>query len=94
MLPSERATKIVKDRQQKYGHPADVHSIAASLWSTYLTAKTGSVVVVQAEDISMMMALLKIARETNRPLGDNPDDVCGYMNTYTMTLEKKGENSV
>ena len=41
----------------------------------------------------MMQALLKLSRETNRPLGDNPDDVCGYMDVYAMILERKQEGN-
>ena len=43
------------DRQQDYGDKTDNHNNIARLWSAYLDVK------VEAHDVSLMMALLKMA---------------------------------
>ena len=44
------------DRQQDYGDKTDNHNNIARLWSAYLDVK------VEAHDLALMMALLKMAR--------------------------------
>ena len=44
------------DRQKDYGDKVDNHNNIARLWSAYLDIK------IEAHDVALMMALLKIAR--------------------------------
>ena len=51
------ATRLVGvDREKDYGDKVENHSNIARLWSAYLDVK------VEAHDVAIMMALLKMAR--------------------------------
>ena len=65
---------VCEERQDSYGKPEDNFAIIADLWSGYL----GNV-VLKAEDVAMMMILLKIARiQTGKYKPDNYIDIAGY----------------
>jgi hypothetical protein len=73
---------IYGDREQTYGSPSKNLQLIANLWEIYLHGR-GLLNVngagVSAEDVSLMMVLMKIARLTNTP--DHRDslvDICGY----------------
>lgn len=85
-LPSVRATKIVEQRQGQYGHPGDIYEDVAKMWNIWLRIEGTEEVIapIQATDVAMMQALLKICRERSKHLEDNEDDVCGYMNVRRM----------
>lgn len=60
-------------REQDYGSPEDNFGVIASFWTIY----TGT--VISAQDVAMMMALLKIARIKNGGgTGDSFVDLAGY----------------
>lgn len=85
LLPSERATEIVKgDRAIRYGNPTPIAITASELWSDWLGVK------VTPTDVQMMMALHKVAREKHAPQEDNLTDICGYVNIYERTKEALG----
>lgn len=69
-------------REEDYGSPEDNFETIAGLWEIYLKAKCISPsadVCVMAEDVAMMMALLKIARiATGRAKSDSFIDLAGY----------------
>ena len=71
----EAAIKTVcEDRQDSYGKPEDNFEIIAELWSGYLGD-----VLLRAEDVAIMMILLKIARiRTGKYNPDNYIDIAGY----------------
>ena len=51
------ATRLVgTDRQKDYGDKVESHNNIAKLWSAYLDVK------IEAHDVAIMMALLKVAR--------------------------------
>ena len=70
----ESAIQIVcAERQGQYGEPEDTFSAIAELWSVYLGR------AVSAEDVALMMVLLKIARmKAGKFKADNYVDLCGY----------------
>lgn len=75
---------VCTDRDQQYGSPEDNFALIAKLWSEYLRA-TGlgdgddSWGLVSAEDVAVMMCLLKIARiATGAPKADSWIDLAGY----------------
>lgn len=78
MLPSERATAVVKQRGKEYGHPAPIYAMTAKLWSALLGIKISDLEVVQC------MILLKQARQKHRDHEDNQTDTAGYANIYEM----------
>ena len=64
---------VCGQRQSDYGSPEDNFSLIAELWSTY----TGE--FLDAKDVAMLMALLKIARiKTGTATTDSFVDLAGY----------------
>jgi len=65
---------ITKDRAATHGSDAeDSFSTIAAFWAAYLNRP------IYAEDVCIMMCLLKIARFKNNPAHiDNSVDLCGY----------------
>jgi len=80
---AESITIINGDRQDQYGNPEDCFDDIARLWSWYLDAD------LSPAQVSMMMVLLKIAREKMKHKHDNIVDACGYLGLYDDF--KKGE---
>jgi Domain of unknown function (DUF6378) len=82
MLPSDRASEIVKERQGQYGHPADVYNTVAGMWAAVFGWK------VEAEDVALALLCVKIAREKNSAYANpdevNVDDMAGYANVLAM----------
>lgn len=76
------AACVCGQREEDYGSPEDNFETIAGLWEIYLKAKCISSpadVCVMAEDVAMMMALLKIARiATGRSKPDSYIDLAGY----------------
>ena len=65
---------VCEERQDSYGTPEDNFAIIADLWSGYLGD-----VRLDAEDVAIMMILLKIARiQTGKFKPDNYIDIAGY----------------
>lgn len=61
-------------RQTDYGTPEDNFTIIANLWNDYLRGD-----FINATDVSMMMALLKIARiKSGNATEDSFVDLAGY----------------
>lgn len=64
---------VCTDREGQYGSPENNFSLIAELWSAYKGE------TFTAEDVVMMMALLKIARiKTGKHKDDNYVDLAGY----------------
>lgn len=65
---------VCNDRQDAYGSIEDNFGLIGKLWSALLGT------TINAHDVALMMALLKIARaKTGLPKDDNYVDACGYM---------------
>ena len=75
----DRAKKCVcGQREQDYGTPESNFQLIADMWNDYLKKERSSI-VVDAKDVAMMMALLKIARIKNGGgSGDSFVDLAGY----------------
>lgn len=75
---------VCKDRQDKYGNCKDNFGIIAEFWTEYLNAE------VTAEDVAVMMILLKIARiRTGIYDPDNYIDIAGYAACGSEIASKK-----
>ncbi len=83
----ETATKCVcGERQDQYGSPEDNFARIAKLWSAYLGTD------VSPMDVTMMMALLKIARiKTGTATDDSFVDLAGYAACGAEIKEKLQE---
>lgn len=87
-LPSDGVADTVRDRKSKYGHPADIHHRAAQIWSGILGVE------VQAYQVALCQAGLKLAREAEMPnvVPDNLHDVCGYIDCAALIYERRPPN--
>ena len=77
-----RALEVINgQRQQQYGAPEDTFEEIAALWNWWASDKLKA--TLTAQDVAMMMALLKFAREKNGAgKTDNIVDACGYLGLY------------
>lgn len=71
----ETALELVTgDRAEQHGDMHDTHKIAADLWNAYIGDG-----VLTAEDVALMLALIKIARmRYGSENDDNYVDLAGY----------------
>lgn len=73
---------VCTDREGQYGTPEDNFALIAAFWNEYLESKYPDIEyssVIEACDVAMMMALLKVARiATGKPKADNYVDLIGY----------------
>lgn len=79
---AEAMSTINGERQNVYGSPEDSFALIAQYWNTYLAPKLCDGLYVEADDVAMMMALFKIAREANQHKADNIIDCAGYLGIY------------
>jgi hypothetical protein len=82
----EEANEIIHgERAAEYGHPMINFAAIAAFWTDYIVAKYKVDLVLEPEDVSWLMALLKVARvATGQPNRDNIVDVAGYAGTAEM----------
>lgn len=81
---ADQAVRLVfGDRNADYGHPLDNLDRAARIWSVILGMD------VTAEQVSLCMQGMKIAREINAPKLDTIVDGIGYWLTYAMIREER-----
>ena len=77
------------DRQEAYGHPYyNFHQTAIMLNATFVGR--GSTTFT-AEDIPIIMIIVKVAREIHKHKRDNLVDIAGYANTLDMVYQKGEE---
>lgn len=76
------ATQVVGGRGKSYGTPEDNFARITRLWNAHLVNRypqIAELMQLDAQDVSMMMALMKIARLANDPNHhDSWVDVAGY----------------
>lgn len=75
------AKAIISDRQADYGHPTDTMQRAARLWSAYLE------IPIEAHQVAVCMALMKIARSMDGHKVDNWIDALGYVAIAAQSKE-------
>lgn len=64
---------VNSNRQDDYGSPAASLTRIAAMWTAYLEQP------VNARDVALLLALMKIAREAHRCKEDNLIDAAGYI---------------
>lgn len=83
-IASYAAELVSQDRHEDYGHPFDNLSRAARIWEVILGLP------VTAEQVSLCMIGMKLARQVNAPKTDTIVDIIGYALTLHMTeVERK-----
>ena len=77
---------VTKDRNNIYGPPEDSFTVIGAYWDTYL--KHSKVATVDAADVAIMMALMKMARLTfNKRHRDSAVDAAGYLACLQEALQ-------
>jgi hypothetical protein len=76
----EAADRCVNgERQEQYGTPEDNFRTIAEFWQIYLSKKPQPT-TIDAHDVAIMMALLKVARIASGTFKeDSYIDACGYL---------------
>lgn len=64
---------VDEDRYEQYGDPKENLSRIAGMWSSYMN------VDITAEDVAMMMVMVKISRSKNSYSRDNAVDGVAYL---------------
>ena len=77
------AELVSGDRQEAYGHPLDNFTRAGQIWSAILGIE------VTAEQVSLCMVGVKIAREAHITKPDTVVDGIGYFLTLAMIREER-----
>ncbi len=78
LLEAEKITN--GQRQKDYGTALDNHERIARLWNAFLQNKGWGHYDLGAEDVAMMMILMKLARAQNEVTEDTLIDIAGYAN--------------
>lgn len=84
----QEAERLINgDRRGSYGHPLDNFTNTADLLNTFLHAKLKT--KLTAEDVAMIMVLLKLAREMNAHKRDNLTDAAGYLGCLEKVIDER-----
>lgn len=82
----EEAQRLVHgDRGAAYGHPIDDYTRTGRMWGAIL-----GIGDIDPRIACLMMAAVKISRETNAPKRDNRVDLAGYAECAQMVAERQG----
>ena len=71
---------VTGDRNETHGDAFQNHAEIAEFWNIYLDKKLQPLASITAEDVALMMVLMKISRNTQGKKSniDNFIDMCGY----------------
>lgn len=73
---------VTQDRENEYGAPEDSFAVIAAMWAVYVKSRCvggDAPVCIVADDVAIMMCLLKIARITTGEVkADSYVDLAGY----------------
>ena len=78
---------IICERGLQYGDPVESLTAIAEIWSTLLRGKLAPGHCVSPSDVGLLMAALKIVRQSNTHKRDNLVDAIGYL-TIVSRLEE------
>ena len=71
---------VTGDRNETHGDAFQNHAEIAEFWNIYLDKKLQPLASITAEDVALMMVLMKISRNNQGKKNnlDNFIDMCGY----------------
>ena len=79
------------DRREAYGDPKEVFAAYGDMWTALLRQKLLPGVRIDAADATLMMAALKLCRESQRIKRDNVVDAHGYLSLHSRVTELLAE---
>jgi hypothetical protein len=87
-----KAADIVRgERQEQYGPPERNFARIAAMWNAFLTIRRRYGEALDAEDVGIMMALLKICRTQGEvPAPDSLVDAAGYLGIANEMRSESG----
>lgn len=91
-MPHEEAASLVHGaRQSDYGHPFDNYTRLSMMWNGLLDGKLkpGLDGLLTPEDCVLMLAAMKLVRQTNKPKRDNIVDTHGYLMVHEMIDDER-----
>jgi len=78
-LLDEVKKAVTLDRMESYGSPQTNYERIATLWNAYLIGQDESALMMTADDVVLMMILVKVARLSESPDHfDSWKDISGY----------------
>ena len=81
------ADAIIKERELQYGKPEDSLTAIADVWSALLRNKLAPDERVTASDVALLMAGLKLVRESNLHKHDSLLDAIAYITLVAKLKE-------
>jgi hypothetical protein len=88
---TEAQSLVHGDRGVDYGHPLFDFGRTAGMVNKAFAHLLKDGASFSAEDIGLIMILVKVSRQINRPKRDNLTDIAGYAETINMVLAKREE---
>ena len=79
---------IISERGINYGDPSESFTQIAEIWTTLLRSQLAPGQRLSASDVGLLMASLKIVRQSNTHKRDNLVDAIGYL-TIVSRLEER-----
>lgn len=87
----EAEALINGDRRASYGHPLLDYTRTAGMVNAAFADKLKE--PLTAEDMMMVMVLVKLSRQRNLPKRDNLVDACGYLGCIELAEQKRNSES-
>lgn len=79
-----QVTATVRNRGQDYSHPAENHQLTADMWSSWLSRRLGTEILLTPEDVCMLNVLQKASRLAHATKDDGWLDIAGYTENVAM----------
>jgi hypothetical protein len=83
----DQVDAIISERGLQYGDPSESFTQIAEIWTTLLRSQLAPGQRLSASDVGLLMASLKIVRQSNTHKRDNLVDAIGYL-TIVSRLEE------
>lgn len=83
-LMKEADSLVNGDRHEAYGAAKEAFDAYGLAWTALLRNKLKPGAVIDASDVTLLMAALKLVRESNKAKRDNVVDAHGYLSLHSQ----------